>query len=59
MAGKSEELKGSVKEAVGAARGDDKQRREGQKDQVVGKLKQAGEEIKDAAGKAADAVRRR
>lgn len=59
MGGKSTEVKGAIKEAAGAARGDDEQRREGQKDQIAGKLKQAGDDLKDAAGRAADAARGR
>lgn len=41
MAGKSEEIKGRVKEAAGALTDDDKLRREGQVDQATGKVKQA------------------
>lgn len=37
--GKMDELKGKAKEAVGAVRNDDEQRREGQADQSKGKLK--------------------
>ena len=43
--GKMDELKGKAKEAVGAVRNDDEQRREGQADQSKGKLKQAGEKV--------------
>ena len=42
--GKMDELKGKAKEAVGAVRNDDEQRREGQADQSKGKLKQARRE---------------
>lgn len=41
MAGKSEEIKGRVKEAAGALTDDDKLRREGKLDQATGKVKQA------------------
>ena len=41
MAGKTDELKGRVKEAVGALTGDEKLKREGQMDQAVGKVKNA------------------
>jgi uncharacterized protein YjbJ (UPF0337 family) len=49
MSGKTEELKGRVKEAAGALTGDDKLKREGQLDQSVGKVKQAADKIIDAA----------
>jgi len=38
--GKSDELKGRVKEAAGALAGDRKLKREGKADQAVGKIKQ-------------------
>jgi uncharacterized protein YjbJ (UPF0337 family) len=51
--GKTDELKGRVKEAAGALTGDAKLKREGQLDQTVGKVKQTAEKmidkIKDAA----------
>jgi uncharacterized protein YjbJ (UPF0337 family) len=43
--GKSDELKGRVKEAAGALTDDKKLKREGQADQVVGKVKQAVEKV--------------
>ena len=52
--GKSDELKGRVKEAAGALTGDDERKREGQVDQAAGKIKQAVEKVvdkvKDAVG---------
>jgi uncharacterized protein YjbJ (UPF0337 family) len=52
--GKSDELKGRVKEAAGALTGDEKLKREGKVDQVVGKIKQKVEKVvdkvKDAIG---------
>jgi uncharacterized protein YjbJ (UPF0337 family) len=52
--GKSDELKGRVKEAAGALTGDDELKREGQVDQAAGKIKQAVEKVvdkvKDALG---------
>jgi uncharacterized protein YjbJ (UPF0337 family) len=39
-AGKTDELKGRVKEAAGALTGDAKLKREGQLDQTVGRVKQ-------------------
>jgi uncharacterized protein YjbJ (UPF0337 family) len=45
MTGKTEELKGRVKEAAGALTGDEKLKRKGQIDQSVGKVKQAADKI--------------
>jgi uncharacterized protein YjbJ (UPF0337 family) len=52
--GKTDELKGRVKEAAGALTGDAKLKREGKLDQTVGKLKQNTEKIID---KVKDAVK--
>jgi uncharacterized protein YjbJ (UPF0337 family) len=45
--GKSDELKGRVKEAAGALTGDAKLKREGKTDQAVGKIKQKVEKVID------------
>ena len=45
---KSEELGGKVKEGVGKATDDERLEAEGRADQSSSKLKQAGENIKDA-----------
>jgi uncharacterized protein YjbJ (UPF0337 family) len=45
--GKSDELKGRVKEAVGALTDDKKLKREGKVDQTVGKVKQNVEKVVD------------
>jgi uncharacterized protein YjbJ (UPF0337 family) len=45
--GKSDELKGRVKEAAGALTGSKKLKREGKADQVVGKVKQKVEKVVD------------
>jgi uncharacterized protein YjbJ (UPF0337 family) len=45
--GKSDELKGRVKEAAGALTGDKKLKREGKADQTVGKIKQKVEKVID------------
>jgi len=45
--GKSDELKGRVKEAAGALTGDRKLKREGRADQAVGKIKQQAEKVID------------
>jgi uncharacterized protein YjbJ (UPF0337 family) len=50
--GKTDELKGRIKEAAGALTGDERLKREGQLDQAVGKVKQTAEKsiekLKDA-----------
>ena len=51
--GKTDELKGRVKEAAGALTGDEKLKREGKADQFVGKVKQNVEKLID---KVKDAV---
>ena len=45
--GKSDELKGRVKEAAGALTGDAKLKRKGKADQAVGKIKQQVEKVID------------
>ena len=45
--GKSDELKGRLKEAAGALTGDTKLKREGKADQAVGKIKQKVEKVVD------------
>ena len=45
--GKTDELKGRVKEAAGALTGDEKLKREGQVDQTVGRIKQTTDKIID------------
>ena len=47
--GKSEELKGRVKEAAGVMTGDAKLKREGKLDQAAGKTKQAASKLVDRA----------
>lgn len=48
ISNKAEELRGKVKEGIGDATGDDALERQGQKDQAMGNVKQAGEKVKDA-----------
>jgi len=50
--GKSDELKGRIKEAAGALTGDEKLKREGRLDQTAGKAKQKAEEVIDKIKKA-------
>ena len=47
--GKVDEMKGRVKEAAGVLFDDKKLKREGQTDQLVGKIKRTGEKVVDAA----------
>ena len=55
MSGKTDEVKGRIKKAVGVLIGNDKLREEGKTDQAVGKVKQvaekAVEEVKEAVKK--------
>jgi len=44
----AQKAKGTVKETVGKATGNDSLRRKGKTDQIKGDLKQAGEKMKDA-----------
>ncbi len=49
MSGKSDQLKGRVKEAAGAITDNNKLRREGKVDQAKGKVKQAVDKAADRA----------
>ena len=55
MSGKTDEVKGRIKEAAGALTGNDKLREEGKTDQAVGKTKQA---IQKAADTVKEAVKK-
>ena len=58
MGGKTDIAKGRVKEAGGVLTGDDKLRNEGKKDQAVGHVKEAVEDVKKGkGGQAADHAR--
>ena len=50
--GKTDEVKGRVKEAAGALTGDKKLKREGKADQAAGKIKQTVEKVVDKVKKA-------
>ena len=56
--GNKEDIRGKVKEAVGRITDDEALERQGQKDQIEGELKKAGDKLSDAADKTKDAVRR-
>ena len=52
MGGKTDVVKGRIKEAAGALTGNDKLREEGKTDQAVGKTKQAVQKAADTVKKA-------
>jgi uncharacterized protein YjbJ (UPF0337 family) len=54
MSGKTDQIKGRVKEAAGAVTDDDRLRQEGKTDQAVGKAKQAVEKVAETTKKAID-----
>jgi len=56
MSGKTDVVKGRVKEAAGALTGNDKLRAEGKTDQAVGKTKQAVQNVADMVKKAVEKV---
>lgn len=56
MGGKTDVVKGRIKEAAGALTGDDKLRQEGKKDQTVGKAKQAVQKVANSVKKAIEKV---
>jgi len=55
--GKSDEMKGRVKEAAGALAGDEKLKREGKTDQAFGKVKQAAKKVGKRAEKVIDKIK--
>ena len=57
MGGKTDVVKGRIKEAAGALTGNDKLRAEGKTDQVVGKAKQVVQKAADTIKKAVKKVR--
>ena len=56
MGGKTDVVKGRIKEATGALTGNDNLRDEGKTDQVVGKTKQAIQKTADTVKKAVKKV---
>ena len=56
MGGKTDVVKGRIKEATGALTGNDELRQEGQTDQAVGKAKQAVQKAADTVKKAVKKV---
>jgi uncharacterized protein YjbJ (UPF0337 family) len=56
MSGKTDVIKGRIKEAAGALTGNEKLRQEGRTDQTVGKAKQAVQKVADTVKKAVKKV---
>ena len=56
MSGKTDVVKGRIKEAAGALTGNDKLRAEGKTDQAVGKAKQTVQKAADTVKKAVKKV---
>ena len=56
MSGKTDVVKGRIKEAAGALTGNDKLRAKGKTDQAVGKTKQAVQKTADTVKKAVKRV---
>ncbi len=56
MGGKTDEVKGRIKEAAGALTDNDKLRAEGKTDQAVGKVKQVVQKVVEKVQNAADAA---
>ena len=52
MGGKTDVVKGRIKEASGVLTGNDELREEGEIDQAVGKVKQAAQKVSDKVKKA-------
>jgi uncharacterized protein YjbJ (UPF0337 family) len=59
MSGKAQELKGRVKEGIGALADDKKLKREGKLDQVAGKAKQVVEKAINKASEAGKKLNRK
>ncbi|MCW3016593.1 MAG: hypothetical protein JWO02_3685 [Solirubrobacterales bacterium] len=59
MSGTSDNIKGNIKETAGAVTGDEQLEAEGKTDQLTGKLKDAVNDVKDAAEGAIDKIRDR
>jgi uncharacterized protein YjbJ (UPF0337 family) len=59
MSGKSDEIKGRIKEAAGAVTDNNQLRREGKIDQAAGKVKQAAKKTVEKVQQAAKNANRR
>ena len=54
MSGKTDQIKGRIKEAAGALTDNDRLKREGKLDQAVGKVKDVAEKVVDKVKKTAE-----
>jgi uncharacterized protein YjbJ (UPF0337 family) len=57
MGSTTDKIKGRVKEAVGVITDNDRLKREGQTDQVVGEVKEATEKVKDKVARVVEKVK--
>lgn len=57
MGSTTDKITGHVKEAVGALADNDRLKREGQTDQVVGEVKEAAEKVKDKVARVVEKVK--
>jgi uncharacterized protein YjbJ (UPF0337 family) len=61
MGGKMDQIKGRIKEAAGVLTDDDRLKREGQRDQAVGEVKEkvekAAQQVKETVRRAAEKVK--
>jgi uncharacterized protein YjbJ (UPF0337 family) len=57
MGSTTDKIKGRVKETVGVITGNDRLKREGQTDQVVGEVKEAAEKVKDKVERIVEKVK--
>jgi uncharacterized protein YjbJ (UPF0337 family) len=57
MGSTTDKITGRVKEAVGVITDNDRLKREGQTDQVVGEVKEAAEKVKDKVARVVEKVK--
>ena len=57
MGSTTDKIKGRVKEAVGVITDNDRLKREGQTDQVVGEVKEAAEKVKDTVERVVEKIK--
>jgi uncharacterized protein YjbJ (UPF0337 family) len=57
MGSTTDKIKGRIKEAVGVITDNDRLKREGQTDQVVGEVKEAAEKVKDKVVRVVEKVK--
>jgi uncharacterized protein YjbJ (UPF0337 family) len=57
MGSTTDKIKGRVKETVGVITGNDRLKREGQTDQVVGEVKEVAEKVKDKVERVVEKIK--